>query len=109
MLKMRAGGKKWTPLFVGSFDGRDEYVTPSRGGTFVTEGNCLEDSAWPTGQDRIHDPVGRLWVPIESSKFECSHCEHPESLGKLVCLSRTVRLNPGFLKHHDIRLCLNQN
>jgi hypothetical protein len=109
MFKMRAGGKKGSSLFVWSVDGCNEYVTPGRGSTFVTEGDGLEDSAWPTGQDGIYDPVGRLWVPIESGKFECSDCEQSESLCKLVRLSRTVRLNPRFLKHYDIRLCMNQN
>jgi hypothetical protein len=109
MLKVRAGRKKGSSFFVWSFDGRNEYVTPGRGGTFVTEGNGLEDSAWPTGQDGIYDPVGRFWVPIESGKFECSHCEHPESLCKHVRLRRAIRLNPRFLKHHHIRLCVNQN
>jgi hypothetical protein len=109
MFKMRAGGKKGSSLFVWSVDGRNEHVTPGRGSTFVTEGNGLEDSAWPTGQDGIYDPVGRFWVPIESGKFECRYCEHPESLCKLVRLSRTVRLNPRFLKHHHIRLCVSQN
>jgi hypothetical protein len=75
MLKMRASGKKGSAVFVGPGDRSDEYVAPGRNAVLVVKGDCSENLTWPSSQDGIDDPVGRLWVAIEPSKFECGYRE----------------------------------
>jgi hypothetical protein len=109
MFEMRTGCDERATFSARTIDMDDQNVTPRRSLVLIEQRDGAQDATGPPRQNRIHNPVGRLWVSRESGEFCSCDCVEIEMVGEYMGLRRPIGLDPRLLQHHHIGLGIGKN